>query len=128
MSWIPTPVPLSTAESENNCHAIAVMRALYIARIVAELESGSPDAAPQTVPICVDNSAALIMNESDNTSRRVRHVESRYWFGKTARQRGLVKFIKVDGKTQQPADLGTKNVQDSEARPYLDLFEAPYYT
>ena len=58
----------------------------------------------------------------------MRHIESRFWFGRSAVQSGRAKFIKVDGKTQQPADLGTKNIQEKDAHKYLDLFEAPYYT
>ena len=127
-SWVPTPVPLSTAESENNCYSTAIMKALYVARCLAHAKTGNEDAQPATIPVCVDNSAAKIMNESENVSKRVRHVESRYWFGRRACQQGLVKFVKVEGKSQQPADIGTKNVQEKDARFYIDLFEAPYYT
>ena len=77
-----------------------------------------------TVPILVDSNAAIAMNTSDQPTRRTRHVESRFWFGKQAIQEGKAAFVKVDGKTQQAADPGTKNQQASEYEPYMDLFEA----
>ena len=104
------------------------MKARYISRCLALIRTGCDDAWADTVPILVDNQAAVIMNESDNLTRRARHIESRYWYGRYAVKNGHAKFVKVEGKTQQPADLGTKNIQEADARPYLLLFEAPYYT
>ena len=104
------------------------MRAIWVGRIVAHIRTGKEDSTPPTIPVCVDNSAAIVMNNSDNTSKRVRHVESRHWFGQSACQKGLMKLIKVDGKTQQPADLGTKNVQEVDARLHLNMFEVPHCT
>ena len=127
-SWVPDPVPLSTAESENNCYSAAVMRAIYLSRVINMIRTGAWGYVAPTIPVCVDNNAAITMNESENITRRVRHVESRQWFGRKATQDGRVKWVKVDGKTQQPADLGTKPVPSGEAKPYLSWFEAPYYT
>ena len=62
------------------------------------------------------------------TSRRTRHVESRYWHAKSCVEAGHITFVKVDGKTQQPADLGTKNQTSEETAHHRSLFEAPYYT
>ena len=104
------------------------MRVIYIARTIAFILSGKRGYHPYTIPICVDNSAAIMMNESENLSRKVRHVEARYWYGRVACQQGLVTFVKVIGKTQQPADIGTKNVPEVDARPHINMFEAPYYT
>ena len=103
------------------------MRMLYTKRVISHLLHGEKD-VDLTVPICVDNSAAIIMNTSDAPTRRTRHVESRYWFGKQAVQQGHAKFVKVDGASQQPADIGTKNFQAKDSLYYLTLFEAPYYT
>ena len=123
---------MSTAESENNCYSVAIMKGKYISRVLNFVRNGHdirrPSRLLSTIPICVDNNAAIVMNQSENITRRVRHVESRFWYGRQAVQSGEVKFIKVDGKTEQPADIGTKNMQEKDARKYLDLFEAPYYT
>ena len=129
-SWVPDPVAMSSAESENNCYSVAIMKGKYISRVLNFVRNGNerPFSLLSTIPICVDNNAAITMNESDNITRRVRHVESRYWYGRQAVQAGEVKFIKVSGQTEQPADIGTKNMQEKDARKYLDLFEAPYYT
>ena len=123
ISWVPNPIPLSTAESENNCYSAAVMRASYVTKILCKLWCDNADAS-YTVPICVDSSAAKAMNESDCPSRKTRHVESRYWFGKLARQQGRVRYVKVDGDTQQPADIGTKNVLWDKTNHYLPMIEA----
>ena len=127
-SWVPQPVALSTAESENNCYSAAIMKAVYLARCISFMQSGSYGSWNPTIPICVDNSAAITINEAESITRKVRHVESRYWYGRQQVQRGLVKLIKVDGKSEQAADIGTKNVPNKEGKRYLELFEAPYYT
>ena len=127
-TWVPEPVSLSTAESENNCYSVAIMKARYITRILTFVRTAYEYVPLPTIPIFVDSNAAIAMNESDNITRRARHIESRYWYGRLAVQRGEIRFIKVNGKTQQPADIGTKNVQEKDARKYLNLFEAPYYT
>jgi hypothetical protein len=122
-SWVPDPVPQSTAESENNSYSASIMRGLYHKRTIMRIIHGDPD-HPYTIPICVDNTAAITMNTSDKVTRRVRHVSSRYWFGRQAVKSSQVAFVKVDGKTQQPADIGTKNVQAAESRYYRWLFES----
>ena len=127
-SWVPQPVALSTAESENNCYSAAIMKAIYLARCITFMQRGSYGSWNPTIPICVDNSAAITINEAESITRKVRHVESRYWYGRQQVQRGLVKLIKVDGKSEQAADIGTKNVPNKEGKRYLELFEAPYYT
>jgi hypothetical protein len=124
ISWVPKPVPLSTAESENNCYSAAIMRIQFTIKTIARLLFGNED-APYTVPICVDSSAAISMNTAEKPTRRTRHVNSRHWFGRQAAKEGRVAFVKVDGKTQQPADPGTKNMSDRESQYYRFLFEAP---
>ena len=123
-SWIPNPIPLSTAESENNCYSAAVMRMRYIKKAICHIILGSPE-APLTVPILVDSTAAMAMNQSDNPTRRTRHVESRHWYGRTSTLQGHCAWVKVDGATQQPADPGTKIQSHKETRYYRYLFEAP---
>ena len=56
----------------------------------------------------------------------MRHIESHFWHGQQAAQAGEVKFVEVDGKTEQPADIGAKNAQEKDACKLLDLFEAPH--
>ena len=48
---------------------------------------------PMTVPIMVDSQAAIAMNESDNPTRRTRHIESHSWCGREAVLHGIAKFI-----------------------------------
>ena len=126
ISWIPHPVPMSTAESENNCYSAAVMRMKYTKKAICQILFMDKD-APLTVPVCVDSSAAVSMNVSENPTRRTRHVESRYWYTRAAIQEGHAALVKVQGDAQQPADVGTKNLRDRESQYYRYLFEAPYY-
>ena len=125
-SCVPTPLPLSTAESESNCYSVAIMKILSTMKDFAPLfMKDSNDTL--TVPNLVDSNAAIPMNTSDQPTRRTHHVESRSWFGKQAVQEGKAAFVKVDGKKQQAADPGTKNQQLSEYKSYVELFEAPSY-
>ena len=127
ISWVPNLVLQLTAESESNCYSATIMRVLHTKKVISHLLHGEKD-VDLTVPICVNNSAAIIMNTSDATSRCTRHVESRCWFGKQAIQQGHAKFVKVDGALQQPANIGTKSFQAQDSAYCLTLFEAPYYT
>ena len=115
---------MSSAESENNCYSAAIMRMRYTKKALCKILFKAPE-AQMTVPICVDSTAAIAMNNSENPTKKTRHVESRYWYGRTSIQEGHAKLIKVDGATQQPADIGTKNQSDKETKYYRYLFEAP---
>ena len=124
-SWVPPVVALLTAASENNCYSAALARLQFPLRAWKNIVHNEPE-RPMTVPIVVDSQAAIAMNESDNPTRRTRHIESRFWCGREAVLRGLAKFIKVEGKAQQPADLGTKSQTHDETRHCRGLFEAPF--
>ena len=126
-SWVPPVVALSTAESENNCYSAAIARMQFPLRAWKKIVFNQPD-RPMTVSIMVDSEAAITMNESDNPTRRTRHIESRFWYGREAVLRRLVQFVKVHGGTQQPADPGTKSQTHEETRYYRGLFEAVSYT
>ena len=126
VSWVPKPIPMSSAESENNCYSGAAMRSRFIKRAICHILYVSPD-APLTVPMCVDSEAAIAMNMREKPSKKTRHVESRYWYTRQCVEQAHIALIKVDGKTQQPADVGTKNLRDGESQYYRNLFEAPYY-
>ena len=80
MSWVPNVVPLSTTESENNCYSVAARRVRLITKAAFKILFDDPDFS-YTVPICMDSQAAIQMNESDNPTRKTRHIESRYWYG-----------------------------------------------
>ena len=124
-SWVPNPIPGSSAESESNAISAAVMRALYTVRPIKKVFFNSEEAG-YTIPVMVDSSSAIIMNTSENPSKRTRHITSRYWYGRRAAALGDCVYIKVDGNTQNPADMGTKNLQARDTRYYRYLFEGPH--
>ena len=82
-----------------------------------------PSDCPNT---CGQSSAAICMNLSENPTKRTRHVDTRYWYGCTSIAEGHAALVKVDGKTQQPANPGTNNMRDRESQYYRYLFESPY--
>ena len=121
-SWVPNPIPLSTAESESNCYSAAIMRSRFPFKAIAKIIFDDTDRL-YTVPVLVDSNAAIAMNNSDKPTKKTRHIESRYWYGRVMVQAGFAKLFKVDGATQQPADPGTKIMMDNETRYYRYLFE-----
>lgn len=123
ISWIPNPIPMSSAESENNCYSAAIMRMKYTKKALMKLLNRSEE-SQLTVPILVDSTAAIAMNTSDNPSRNTRHVESRFWYAKSAVKEGHAAFVKVEGSTKQPADPGTKIQADTQTAFYRSLFES----
>ena len=125
VSWTPGPIPMSTAESENNCYSAAVMRMRCTKKAMCKILFMSED-APLTVPICVDSTAAIAMSTSDNVSRKTRHVESRFWYARSSVREGHAALVKVNGASQQPADMGTKPLNERQTQYYRYLFEAPH--
>ena len=124
MSWVPNPIPLSSAESESNCYSAAIARLRYAFKAISAILHGDQE-YPYTIPILVDSSAAIAMNTSDNPTRKTRHIEGRYWYGRQAVSKGLAALYKVPGDKYQPADPGTKNMGDYQTHYYRGLFEAP---
>ena len=126
ISWVPNPVPLSTAESESNCYSAAIARSRFPFKAICNILYGNPN-YDYTIPIFVDSSAAIAMNTTDKPTKRTRHIESRYWYGKQQCAQGRAKLYKVDGATQQAADIGTKIIQAHESRYYRYLFEGEHF-
>ena len=124
-SWTPKPVPLSTAESENNCYSAAIMKMRCTKRAICKILF-MDESSPLTVPICADSEAAIAMNAAESPTRRTRHASSRFWCARSSIKEGHAALIKVDGKTQQPADPGSKNQTDRETQYYRHLFESPH--
>ena len=114
--------PTANCGIQEQLHSAAIMQMFHIKRVISHLFHGEKDVDP-TMPICVDNLAAIIMNTSDVPTCCMKHVESWCWFGKQA----VMQFEKVDGALQQPANVGTKNFQAQDSAHHLILFKAPYY-
>jgi len=124
---VPNPIALSTAEAESNCYSAAIARSRFPFKAIAYILFGNPN-YDYTIPICVDSSAGMSMNVKDNPSKKSRHIEVRYWYGRRAVSQGLAKLFKVHGDTQQPADIGTKAKEACESQYYRYLFEADHYS
>jgi hypothetical protein len=125
ISWTPNPIPLSTAESESMCYSAAIARSRFSWKGIATILFGDPN-YDYTIPIIVDSSAAIAMNNSDKPTKRTRHIESRYWYGSLVISQGGAKLYKARGEDQQPADMGTKSKQSKDTEYYRSLFESNY--
>ena len=77
-----------------------------------------------TVPIFVDNTAAIQMQESDRETRRTKHIDRRWWYAKQQYSAGYLKPLHLPGDEYQIADLGTKAVSSDDASYKLSIIEA----
>ena len=118
-SFVPTPVAMSSAESEYNAHAFALTAAIHLKQIYNDLMGYHPD-APLTFHTFVDSSSAIAMMNSDQVTRKARHIERRIHFVRQARAQGVFIPFKIPGE-QNPADVGTKNLPGSTIVTHLPV-------
>ena len=122
-SFVPQPIPHSTAESETMAISVGAMSCSYIRMGVSDVLFDNPE-RPWTVPFCSDSMAAIAMNNSDRPSRRSRHIERRWFYGRSEVQAARIKLHHV-GADYSMADVGTKNLSHEESAYKLSLMEVP---
>ena len=110
---------MSSAESEYNAHAFALTAAIHMKQIYNNLMGYHPD-APLTFHTYVDSSSAIAMMNSDQVTRKARHIERRIHFVRQARAQGVFIPFKIPGE-QNPADVGTKNLPGSTIATHLPV-------
>ena len=122
-SFVPQPIPHSTAESETNALAVGSMACSYARMGIADVLCNDPS-RPWTIPLFTDSSAAIAMNNNERPSRRTRHIDRRYFFtrGEIAAARVRLHHIPADYSL---ADVGTKNLTAEESVYKLSLMETP---
>jgi hypothetical protein len=123
-SFVPPPIAMSSAESENNTLCVGTMTGIHLTKIIMELRFGNPH-RPYTLPIFVDSVAAIAINDNDKDTKRTRHIERRFQFTRHAQHRGDVRTYHVSGDKYQLADVGTKNLQASDYDHKMAIMEIP---
>ena len=76
-SFVPGPIAMSSAEAETNANTVGIMNLAMIRQAYCDIVFGSPK-RKYTVPVLVDNTAALLMSQNEKDSKRTRHME-RCW-------------------------------------------------
>jgi len=122
-SFVPQPIPHSTAESETMAIGPGAMACAYARKAIADILFDDPD-RPWTVPFISDSQAAIAMNNNERPTRRNKHIDSRYFYGRQERQRSRIEFHYLDTKFSI-ADIGTKNLPWEESANKLKILEYP---
>jgi hypothetical protein len=123
-SFVPPPIAMSSAESENNTLCVGTMTGIHLVHIVMELRHGNTH-RPYTLPIFVDSEAAIAMNLNDKDTKRTRHIQRRWQYTRHAQHRGDIRTYHVNGDLYQLADVGTKNLRASAYEHKMAIMEVP---
>jgi hypothetical protein len=105
-SFVPTPIALSSAESEYNAGAHATTGSAHIRQIHNSFHGRDPDAL-LTIPMIGDSTSAIAIASNERDTRHTRHILRRIHFVRHAIADHDIAPYKVDG-TLNPADVGTK--------------------
>ena len=90
---------------------------------VADILFNDPN-RPWTIPFMTDSQAAIAMNSSERPTKRTRHIDRRYFFGRSERLASHIEFFHV-GADYSLADVATKNLTEEESRYKLSMMEYP---
>ena len=123
VSFVPQPIPNSTAESETMGMAVGGMSCAYARKGIADVLFGDPD-RPWTIPLMCDSQAAIAMNNNNRPTKRSRHIDRRYFFTRGERQAGRLSLHHIDKDYSLP-DIGTKNLVAEESSYKLSIMEVP---
>jgi hypothetical protein len=120
-SFVPEPVAMSSAEAECNAVTVAVMKFLHIKFIVCEILKGDPT-YNYTIPIFTDSTSSIAITSVDKDTKRTEHIESRWQYIKYTCRSARAVLYHIDN-TYQLADVGTKNLSNTEAKLKLSFME-----
>jgi hypothetical protein len=120
-SFVAPVVPNSTAESECIAIAVGAMSCAYIRMGINDILHNNPS-RPWTVPFFSDSTSGIAMNTSEKPTSRSRHMDRRYFYGRSQAQQGNIKFYHIDGE-YSITDIGTKNLTNEEAEYKLSVIE-----
>jgi hypothetical protein len=122
-SFVPQPIPHSTAESETMAISAGAMACAYARKGIADILFDDPD-RPWTIPFLSDSSAAIAMNTSNKPTKRNRHIDRRYFYGREECLSSRLSFYHIDAD-HSLADVGTKNLQPEDSNYKLSIIEYP---
>jgi hypothetical protein len=116
-SFVPLPIPGSSAESEPNAHCVGVLAAAHVVF--------DNSLRPLTVPFLIDSSAALTMSQNEKSTGRTKHIDRRYLIHRHARMNGEITLHHNSGDLYNLADLGTKCLAANDEYKLSILEHAP---
>jgi hypothetical protein len=122
-SFVPQPIPHSTAESETMAISLGAMACAYARMGIADILFDDPN-RPWTIPMMSDSTAAIAMNSSNKPTKRNRHIDRRYFYGREECLSARLSFHHI-GADYSLGDLGTKNLRPEESRYKLSIVEYP---
>jgi hypothetical protein len=122
-SFVPQPIPHSTAESETMAISLGAMACAYARMGIADILFDDPS-RPWTIPMISDSSAAIAMNSNNKPTKRNRHIDRRYFYGREEFLGAKLSFHHI-GADYSLGDLGTKNLQHEESEYKLSIVEYP---
>ena len=122
-SFVPAPVAGSTGESETMAISAGSMVSSYVKKGTADILFGD-ETRLWTIPFLTDSQAGMAMNNSDKPTSKNRHIERRYFYGRSERKNGNVWFSYIDTNHCCP-DIATKNMTAEESSYKLSLVEVP---
>jgi hypothetical protein len=106
-SFVPNPIPGSSAESESNALCAGALSAQHIKQAYCDIVFNDDD-RPLTIPVLIDSSAAEAMTKNDRCTAKTKHIERRWLTHRLLRQRGVISVHHVNGDLHNLADIGTK--------------------
>jgi hypothetical protein len=106
-SFVPNPIPGSSAESESNALCAGALSARHIQQAYCDIIYNN-DARPLTIPVLIDSSAAEAMTKNDRCTAKTKHIERRWLTHRLLRQQGIISVHHVNGDNHNLADIGTK--------------------
>jgi hypothetical protein len=122
-SFVPNPIPGSSAESESNALCVGVLCAAHARQVYCDVVYNSVHRI-LTVPVFIDSTAAQAMNKNDKGTARTKHIEKRDLIHRYHRQCGYVEILHLNGDKYNLADIGTKSFA-AEASYKLSIMEHP---
>ena len=122
-SFVPGPIAMSSAEAETNANTVGIMNLSMIRQAYCDVVFGSAE-TKYTVPVLIDNTAALLMSQNEKDSKRTRHMERRWLFNRHETRVGNVKGFHCPAQFQL-ADPATKNLDSAKSMLPLSVIETP---
>ena len=118
-SFLPVPIAMSSAQAEYTAASTSVMAIDHVQQVVQEVLCGQPD-MPLTVPLYCDSSSAIAMANSGKDTQATRHIARRIHHVRQATALNEIQLLKISGN-ENPADMGTKNLDGPQLRHLLPL-------
>ena len=120
-TFVPSPIAMSSAESETNAGANAGMVMQHLRMLRNELSGMDVDLLldPPILMLCDNNSAVIIAN-SEKDVKSLRHCKRRLFYMKQLRREKETSYEFIPGESMV-ADLGTKNLDVPILQPLINM-------